>query len=51
MLQSALGTNLNSYEIEHLLCVCKLHMQYLGPLTNVEVAKLESTYLMNHNKL
>lgn len=32
MIQSALGTNMNSYEIEHLLCVCKPHIQYLGPI-------------------
>lgn len=47
MLQSALGTTMNSYEIEHLLCVCKPHIQYLGSLTNVEIARLESLYLHN----
>ena len=45
MLQSALGTKLNSFEIEHLLCVCKSHLDYLGPIDKVELMNLESIYL------
>lgn len=45
MLQNALNTKMNSFEIEHLLCVCKPHLEYLGPINKVELMKLESIYL------
>lgn len=45
MLQSALGTTMNSFEIEHLLCVCKPHLDYLGPIEKAELMKLESINL------
>lgn len=45
MLQRVLDTKMNSFEIEHLLCVCKPHLDYLGPIDKAELMKLESIYL------
>lgn len=45
MLQRALDTTMNSFEIEHLLCVCKPHLDYLGPIDKAELMKLESMYI------
>lgn len=45
MLQRALNTKMKSFEIEHLLCVCKPHLDYLGPIDKAELVKLESMYL------
>ena len=45
MLQSALDTNMTSFEIEHLLCVCKKCLQRYGPISIAERTKLETKYL------
>lgn len=45
MLKSALNTKMKSFEIEHFLCVCKPHLDYLGPIDKAELMKLESIYL------
>lgn len=45
MLQRALNTKMKSFEIEHLLCVCKPHLDYLGPIDKAELMKLEFMYL------
>ena len=47
LLQDALDTNLSSIEIEDLLCVCKEHLKYIGPIT----AKKRQALFKKHNVL
>ena len=51
MLQSALDTNMTSFEIEHLLCVCKNCLQKLGPISMAERTKLEAKYIVQKKRL
>ena len=51
MLQSALDTNMTSFEIEHLLCVCKKCLQKLGPISIAERTKLEAKYIVQKKRL
>ena len=51
MLQSALDTNMTSFEIEHLLCVCKKCLQKLAPISIAERTKLEAKYIVQKKRL
>lgn len=40
-----IGKRLNSYELEHFFCVCKSHIDMIGPVNKLEVTNAINCYL------